>query len=215
MKRKKILYNASSKDSFVKALESGMVDELAVAFIKDTREIWARGVYYPCDFSAPFLSEAPSSFVLTYTDSEGYERSFVPGQACVYRNADVSDGYGIAFLKAVENGSAVWQDMGEVLSLSAEANTLAKEANAYSKNAYTNSNDAVRTAEAAKNAVATLAGLADADEAQKTLAGQVTQITQNTSDIETLKQRHVLISTDEYDALEVKDQTKIYMLYEE
>lgn len=35
------------------------------------------------------------------------------------------------------------------------------------------------------------------------------------SRIETLKQRHVLISTDEYDALEVKDQTKIYMLYEE
>ena len=211
----KKFYDVSSKAVFEERLLDGSIPSTAIAFIKDTREIWARGVYYPCDFSAPVLSAKPESSTLSYTDSLGYTRDFSIGQACVYEDASLSDGYGIAFLKAIVDESAVWQDLGDVLDRSSEAVATAEEANAYAKAAYTNSNEAVNTANVAKAAVAALEGLADTDEAQQTLAGQVTQIAQNTSDIATLQEMHQVISEEEYSALEVKDQTKIYMLYED
>lgn len=167
------------------------------------------------DAYTPELSAAPTSETLTYTDTDSSICDFRIGQACVYPSADIADGYGIAFLKAVVEGQAVWQDLGNVLATAAEAVTTAEEANAYAKAAYTNSNEAVDTANVAKNAVATLEGLANTDEAQTTLAAQVTQIAQNTSDVAELKAKHVVITEEEYAALELVDQTKIYMLYEE
>jgi hypothetical protein len=71
------------------------------------------------------------------------------------------------------------------------------------------------TANVAKAAVATLEGLANTDTAQQTLAEQVTQITQNTAHIIQLQERHQVMTEEEYAALELVDQTKIYMLYEE
>ena len=152
---------------------------------------------------------------MTYTDGLGYERDFRIGQACVYASADLTDGYGIAFLKAIVDGSAVWQDLGDVLMRAEEALSFSEEANAYARAAYTNSNEAVDTANVAKNAVATLEGLANTDTAQQTLAAQVTQIAQNTSDIALLNEQHVILPESEYEALEIKDQTKIYMTHED
>lgn len=211
----KTFYNVSTKSVFQQELAAGNVPQGAIAFIKDSREIWAKGVYYPCDFSAGILPTVPTSSTLTYSDSLGYTRNFHIGQACVYPNAELTDGYGIAFLKAIVEGEAVWQDLGDVLMKASEALAFSEEANAYAKAAYTNSNEAVNTANVAKNAVATLEGLANTDEAQQTLAGQVTQIAQNTSDITLLKDLHVLLSESAYDELEIKDQTKIYMTHED
>lgn len=208
-------YNVSSKSKFIEALSAGIVGRDSIAFIKDTREIWAQGTYYPCDFSAPQLSSAPTSTTFTYTDSEGYVRTFAIGQACVYPNVDLADGYGIAFLKAIEDGTAIWQDLGDALNKVNEAVATSEEANAYAKAAYANSNEAVNTANVAKAAVATLEGLANTDEAQTTLAGQVTQIAQNTSDIAQLQEQHIVLPQSEYDALELKDETKIYMITED
>ena len=211
----KTFYNVSNRTVFDQQLAAGNIPSTAIAFIKDTREIWAQGVFYPCDFSAANLPTAPSSDTLTYTDPLGYIRPFQVGQACVYPSAGIADGYGIAFLKAVNGEEAVWQDLGAVLSTAAEALALSEEANAYAKAAYTNSNEAVQTANVAKNAVATLEGLANTDTAQQTLAAQVTQIAQNTSDVAELKGKHMLMTEEEYAALELVDQEKIYMLYEE
>ena len=102
-----------------------------------------------------------------------------------------------------------------MLSTAAEALAFSEEANAYARAAYTNSNEAVQTANVAKNAVATLEGLANTDTAQQTLAAQVTQIAQNTSDVAELKDKHVVLTEDEYAALELVDQEKIYMITEE
>lgn len=211
----KTFYNVSNRTVFDQQLAAGNIPSTAIAFIKDSREIWAQGVFYPCEFSAASLQSAPSSDTLTYTDPLGYVRSFRIGQSCVYPSADIADGYGIAFLKAVVDGEAVWQDLGSVLSTAAEALAFSEEANAYAKAAYTNSNEAVQTANVAKDAVATLEGLANTDTAQQTLAAQVTQITQNTSDIAELQDKHVVLTEDEYAALELVDQEKIYMITEE
>lgn len=211
----KTFYNVSNRTVFDQQLAAGNIPSTAIAFIKDSREIWAQGVFYPCDFSAANLPSEPSSSTLTYTDALGYTRPFQLGQACVYPSADIADGYGIAFLKAVSGEEAVWQDLGDVLSTAAEALAFSEEANAYAKAAYTNSNEAVQTANVAKDAVATLEGLANADTAQQTLSAQVTQITQNTSDIAELQDKHVVLTEDEYAALELVDQEKIYMITEE
>ena len=211
----KTFYNVSNRTVFDQQLAAGNIPSTAIAFIKDSREIWAQGVFYPCDFSAANLPSAPSSSTLTYTDALGYTRPFQLGQACVYPSAGIADGYGIAFLKAMNGEEAVWQDLGDVLSTAAEALEFSEEANAYAKAAYTNSNEAVQTANVAKDAVATLEGLANADTAQQTLAAQVTQITQNTSDIAELQDKHVVLTEDEYAALELVDQEKIYMITEE
>lgn len=90
----------------------------------------------------------------------------------------------------------------------AYAETLAIDSNERSQNAE-------NTANSAMNAVRTLAGLSNTDTAQTTLAGTVAQIEQNTLDIKVLQEMFVLITEDDYELLEVKDPTKIYLMYEE
>lgn len=183
-------------------------DEIGISFERFV-ELLDRDAY------TPMMDIGPSESTLVYTDTDGSVCEFRIGQACIYPSAFSEDGYGIAFLKAVEDGKAVWQDMGAVLERAQEAVLTAQEANAYAKAAYTNSNEAVMTANVAKAAVATLEGLANTDVAQQTLAEQVTQIAQNTAHIIQLQERHQVMTEEEYAALELVDQTKIYMLYEE
>lgn len=75
--------------------------------------------------------------------------------------------------------------------------------------------DAKTTADAAKAAVATLEGLANADTSAITVASVITQVEQNTLDIQNILNNEVLLTQAEYDALEVKDPTKKYYIYEE
>lgn len=190
------------------AIGKPVYDEIGISFERFV-ELLDRDAY------TPVLDAAPSEDTLTYADTDSSVCDFRIGQPCVYPSAACADGYGIAFLKAVVDGKAVWQDMGDVLSRASQAVDTAMEANAYAKAAYTNSNEAVDTANVAKAAVAALEGLANTDQAQQTLAGQVTQIAQNASDIAVLQEKHQVITESEYAALEVVDQTKIYMLYED
>ena len=88
------------------------------------------------------------------------------------------------------------------------AETIAIDSNERSQFAET-------TATAAMAAVRTLEGLGNTDTAQTTLANTVAQIEQNSSDIKVLQEMFVFISEQAYEELEVKDPTKIYLIYEE
>lgn len=208
-------YNVSNRAVFDTQLAAGNIPARSIAFIKDKREIWAQGVFYPCDFSAGILPSAPTESSLTYTDGLGYERDFRIGQACVYANEALSDGYGIAFLKAVVGGSAVWQDLGDVLMKASESLALSEEANDYSRAAYANSTEALNQANTAIESIASLKGLSEADDVMVELAKEITKIEQNKTDVAVLKEQHVILSESEYEALEIKDQTKIYMTHED
>lgn len=88
------------------------------------------------------------------------------------------------------------------------AETIAIDSNERSQFAET-------TATAAMAAVRTLEGLGNTDTAQTTLASTVAQIEQNSFDIKVLQEMFVLISEEAYEELEIKDPTKIYLMYEE
>ena len=42
---------AATREAFETKLEAGLISLYQIAFIEDTKEIWARGVYYPCPYS--------------------------------------------------------------------------------------------------------------------------------------------------------------------
>lgn len=94
------------------------------------------------------------------------------------------------------------------LDTASYAEALAVDANTRSQNAETVANSAIA-------AVRALEGLGSTDEAQTTLAERVAQIAVNSDAITVLQEKHVLISEDDYEALEFKDPTKIYLIYEE
>ena len=188
MANKKIFYNVSTRAAFELQLAQGNLKKDIIAFIKDTREIWAQGMYYPCDFSAGVLDAVPTATTLTYVDASGYTRSFVSGQACVYQDWEQKGGYGVAILKGVENGLAIWHDTGVYIRRLEEVELVAAQSYEASQEAVTIADEAREVANAAREAVATLEGLASATEAQQTLAQQVAQIAQNTTDIAHMRQ---------------------------
>lgn len=183
-----MFYDVTDKASFERELAAGNVSNDAIAFIRSSREIWTRGMYYPCDFSAGVLEGAPSATTLTYVDASGYTRGFVAGQACVYQDWQQHGGYGVAVLKGVENGMAIWHDTGVYIRRLEGVETLASQSYAASQDAVTIAGEAREVANAAREAVATLEGLAGADHAQQVLAQQVAQIAQNTTDIASMKE---------------------------
>lgn len=75
--------------------------------------------------------------------------------------------------------------------------------------------DAKTIAEAAKNAVATLEGLSDANTSAIVAASVVAKVEQNALDIQNILSSEVLLTEEEYEALEVKDPTVKYYIYEE
>lgn len=75
--------------------------------------------------------------------------------------------------------------------------------------------DAKTTAEAAKNAIATLEGLADADTSAITAAEVITKVEQNASDIQYMKDSEVLLPLSVFEELSTKDPTKKYYIYED
>ena len=75
--------------------------------------------------------------------------------------------------------------------------------------------DAKTIAEAAKNAVATLEGLSDANTSAIVAASVVAKVEQNALDIQNILSSEVLLTEAEYEALEVKDPTVKYYIFEE
>lgn len=204
--------NALTRAGFVAALAAGTLIGNEVAFIKDTREIWAQGLFYPCTGDAPLLVAAPTSETTTYVDAEGYTRNFRIGQGCVYASENINDGFGIAFLKAIVDGSAVWHDIGNVITLAEAASSKANTAKITADEALTQSNTAME-------AIRSLTGLSDANEAMVELANQIATIAQHTTDIKKLQaQHHPPMTEEELDALDAAGELQegvFYYTYEE
>ena len=75
--------------------------------------------------------------------------------------------------------------------------------------------NAATTANAAIEAIATLEGLANADTSMITAATVVAKVEQNAIAIQTMLAKEVLLTKEEFDAIEVKDPTVKYFIYEE
>lgn len=75
--------------------------------------------------------------------------------------------------------------------------------------------EAKTTAEAAKNAIASLEGLGDADTSQLVVADLIAKIEANTANIDYLLNRDVKITESAFAQLETKDVTKHYFIYED
>ena len=75
--------------------------------------------------------------------------------------------------------------------------------------------EAKTTAESARNAIKSLEGLANADTTALTVAELVAQIESNVANIEYLLNRDVKLSQSSFDALETKDVTKHYFIYDD
>lgn len=184
-------------------------DELGIS-IDRFIELLSRDAY------CPTLDADPTYETTTYLDEDGSENDFQIGQFARVPEATQPGGYRMWQVVNVTDSGIEWVSWHMKMEESLLVITASvDEANSYAQAAYDKSNEAINTANVAKNAVATLEGLADTTEAQVTLAEQVTQIAQNTSDITQLKEKHILISEEEFDALEVLDGEKIYMIYEE
>ena len=212
----KLFYNVLNKASFEKKVSEGKILQSSIAFIPSTREVWTHGVYYPCDFSAPLLASRPTISTVSYTDSLGYIRDFMAGQACLYLMPGQPDAVGVAIFKGQSmNGAGLWEDMGDVRMVAEEAMAVAREAESLSQDAYAYSTEALDIAATARGSVAALEGLADTTEAQKTLAGLVTQIQDNTYRITREENRIQVLSESEFKNLEVVDPSRIYMVYKD
>lgn len=188
MENNNLFYDVTDKAAFERELAAGNVSADAIAFLKSTREIWAKGVYYPCDFSAPVLDAVPTSATKTYRDTAGFVRSFAIGQACIYQDWEQYGGYGVAVLKGVKNGLAIWYDTGVHIRRLEEVELVAGQSYVASQEAVAIAGEAREVANAAREAVAALEGLANASTAQQVLAQQVGQIMQNTTDIASIKE---------------------------
>lgn len=100
----------------------------------------------------------------------------------------------------------------------AQIESMLENAEAADRNATKASSDAaeaLRQAKVAVDAIATLKGLENSDEVMVEIAKQITRIEQNVSDITKLQNQHELMTDEQFNALEQKDESKIYMIYEE
>lgn len=109
----------------------------------------------------------------------------------------------------------MWEDLGQVSELVQKAVAIAHEAEFLSQDAYAYATQALDVAATARGSVAVLEGLADTTEAQRTLAGLVTQIQDNTYRITRQENRIQVISESDYAAMETIDPSCIYMIYED
>lgn len=125
----------------------------------------------------------------------------------------------------LENDEGFLKEHQDVSNLATKEEVITIEANALqAKNdasiakteaikASTNASEALRQAQVSTDAIATLKGLENSDEAMAIIAAEITKIAQNSSDIKGLKEMIVTMTEEEYEAMEDIDQAKIYMLY--
>lgn len=62
----KLLISAITKKGFEEKLSRGEVSQYQVAFIQETKEIWAQGIYYPC----PYTKKEIQDFIKTLMDED-------------------------------------------------------------------------------------------------------------------------------------------------
>lgn len=111
------------------------------------------------------------------------------------------------------SGYATKEEMSEVEDKVSMSLEVAESAQEIAINAKNQSSEALRQAQVSTDAISTLKGLENSDEAMAIIAQEITKIAQNSSDIAALKSLIQVMSRKEYDAIEEKDQNVIYMIY--
>lgn len=108
---------------------------------------------------------------------------------------------------------ATKEEMSEVEDKVSMSLEIAESAQEIAINAKNQSSEALRQAQVSIDAISTLKGLENSDEAMAIIAQEITKIAQNSSDIAALKSLIQVMSRKEYDAIEEKDKNVIYMIY--
>ena len=122
------------------------------------------------------------------------------------------------YVKKTDFEQALSEVSGEIQALDssvAEAITKSESAVDVSYDFAQVAQEAKTTAEAARNAIASLEGLTDVDASALTVAELVAQIETNAANIEYLLSRDVKLAQSTFDALETKDVTKHYFIYDD
>lgn len=122
------------------------------------------------------------------------------------------------YVKKTDFEQALSEVSGEIQALDssvAEAITKSESAVDVSYDFAQVAQEAKTTAEAARNAIASLEGLTDVDASALTVAQLVAQIETNAANIEYLLNRDVKLAQSTFDALETKDVTKHYFIYDD
>lgn len=110
------------------------------------------------------------------------------------------------------------EDIAGMAEDTAQAKANSEAALTQSNQAKVNADAALTTSNVAIESIKSLQGLSNADAAMVELAKQITQIAQNTSDIQMLQQKHQTLTEEEFEALEAAGELKegvFYYIYEE
>lgn len=102
----------------------------------------------------------------------------------------------------------------QAIDIANNAVDLAEEAIDVSYNFSQIASEAKTIANAAKDAIASLEGLQNVDTSTIVAANVVTQVSENTRQIQAILANEILLTEEEYDALETKDPTVKYYIYE-
>ena len=91
---------------------------------------------------------------------------------------------------------------------------VSREAQASADAALEKSIEAQLYSHVAIETVKDLGGLADPESSEAVIAQKVLQIEENTARVQALEEMHIFLSEEEFENLEVKDPTKLYMIVE-
>ena len=83
-----LFIQVKTKANFESQLESSQINDSAIAFIEDTSEIWAKGKYYPCPYTAEQIAELLKDYLPlsggTMTGSITFKADANVGDAVLY-----------------------------------------------------------------------------------------------------------------------------------
>lgn len=100
-----LFIQAKTKAGFEAKLSASEVKPDSIAFIEDTREIWAQGVYYPMS-EIVTVSNLPGESLLSY-NLEGTNYKYRIGDECRFYDTDKQE-YRFYKLFDISDGKAKW-----------------------------------------------------------------------------------------------------------
>lgn len=103
---------AATREAFEAKLNAGVISNYQIAFIEDTKEIWARGVYYPCPYSKneldkfiKDLSDANQEIQENITNiADEEDITLTEEKKLQLKDRDSSKGMGYKILRLPKNG---------------------------------------------------------------------------------------------------------------
>ena len=112
---------AATREAFEAKLNAGVISNYQIAFIEDTKEIWARGVYYPCPYSKneldkfiKDLSDANQEIQENITNiADEEDITLTEEKKLQLKDRDSSKGMGYKILRLPKNGILTYEMINE------------------------------------------------------------------------------------------------------